>query len=147
MMRSWMVLLMVGAAACAPAGARPIEPRVGDDTCAQCRMTLLSIATAAQIAAPGREPMVFDDLGCLREYLRAHPLPADALVFVADHRTGMWLEARDALLTRAAVRTPMDSRVIAHADRESREADPDALHGEPLTVEWLLPPEKKGDTP
>ena len=110
-------------------------------------MTLLSIATAAQIAAPGLEPMVFDDLDCLREYLRAHPLPADALVFVADHRTGMWVEARHALLTRAAVRTPMDSRVIAHADRESREADPDALHGEPLTVEWLLPPEKKGDTP
>lgn len=110
-------------------------------------MTLLSIATAAQIAAPGLEPMVFDDLGCLRQYLRAHPLPADALVFVADHGTGMWFEARDALLTRAAVRTPMDSRVIAHANRESREADPDALHGEPLTVEWLLAPEKKGDTP
>lgn len=147
MTRSWIVLLLVGAAACAPAGARPIEPRVGDDTCAQCRMTLLSIATAGQIAAPGLEPMVFDDLGCLREYLRAHPWPADALVFVADHRTGMWLEARHALLTRAAVRTPMDSRVIAHADRESQEADPDALHGEPLAVEWLLPPEKKGDTP
>jgi copper chaperone NosL len=110
-------------------------------------MTLLSIETAAQIAAPGLEPIVFDDLGCLREYLRAHPLPPDALVFVADHRTGMWLEARHALLTRAAVRTPMDSRVIAHADRESREADPDALHGEPLTVKWLLLPEKKEDKP
>ena len=110
-------------------------------------MTLLSIATAAQIAAPGLEPIVFDDLGCLREYLRAHPMPADALVFVADHRTGMWLEARHALLTRAAVRTPMDSRVIAHTDRESRGADPDALHGEPLAVNWLLAPEKKGDKP
>jgi len=145
--RSWIVLLVVGAAACAPAGARPIEPRVGDDTCAQCRMTLLSIATAAQIAAPGLEPVVFDDLGCLRGYLRAHPLPPDAAVFVADHRTGRWLDARNAILTRAAVRTPMDSRVIAHADRESRDGDPDALHGDPLTVEWLLQPEKNKGMP
>lgn len=141
---SWMVPALLLAAACAPAAARPIEPRVGDDTCAQCRMTLLSIATAAQIAAPGAEPVVFDDLGCLREYLRAHRLPPDALVFVADHRTGKWLEARHAVLTRAAIRTPMDSRVIAHANRQSRDDDPDALHGEPVPVDWLLPPEKGG---
>lgn len=138
MTRGWILLSLLAVAACAPAGPRPVEPRLGDDACAQCRMTLVSIATAGQIAAPGEEPIMFDDLGCLRDYLREHPLAADAAVFVADHHSRSWVDARQAILTRAAVRTPMDSRVIAHADRESRDADPDALHGEPLSAGWLL---------
>ena len=138
MSRAWMLWLSLGVAACAPEGARPVEPRLGEDACAQCRMVLVSDATAGQIAAPGAEPIMFDDLGCLRDYLREHPLAADAVVFAADHRTGSWLDARQAILTRAEVPTPMGSRVIAHADRESRDADPDALHGEPLSAGWLL---------
>lgn len=144
MSRAWMLLVALGLAACAPATARPIEPRLGDDGCAQCRMILVSIRTAAQIAAPGTEPIFFDDLGCLRDYLQAHALQADAVVFVTDHHRGGWHDGREALLTRTAVRTPMGSGVIAHADRGSRDGDPDAFHGETLPVDWLWAAEKAG---
>jgi copper chaperone NosL len=141
---AWLLLLPLGLAACAPETARPIEPRLGDDGCAQCRMTLVSIRTAAQVAAPGAEPIFFDDLGCLRDYLQARALPADAVVFIADHHGGGWHDAREALLTRTAVRTPMGSGVIAHADRKSRDEDPDALHGEALPFDWLPAGDKTG---
>ncbi len=144
MNRAWLLLLPLGLAACSPATARPIEPRLGDDACGQCRMALVSIATAAQIVAPGAEPVIFDDLECLRDHLQTHPLPADAVVFVADHRSGTWHDVREVILTRAGVPTPMGSGIIAHADRESRDNDPDALHGEILPLNWLPGGEQAG---
>lgn len=149
MNRALLFFVLLGLAACASGAARPVEPRLGDDTCAQCRMTLVSTATAAQIAAPGAEPVMFDDLVCARDYLQAHGLPADGVVFVADHRRGGWHDAREAILTRTAVATPMGSGVLAHADRESRDSDPDAVNGEPVPLGWLLAgsPAGKGGVP
>ena len=43
--------------------------------------------SAAQLLTPGQEPLFFDDLGCLRDYLRQQgTLPAETVAFVADHR-------------------------------------------------------------
>jgi copper chaperone NosL len=91
---------------------------------------------AAQIAAPGEEPQFFDDIGCLREYLRSTQPPGDAVVFVADHRTGEWARAVDAVYTRShTVATPMGSGLLAHRDAASRAADALAHGGESLTWE------------
>lgn len=144
MTRAGLLLVSLGVAACTSAAARPVDPRLGDEACAQCRMTLVSIATAAQIAAPGAAPVIFDDLGCARDYLQAHGLPADGVLFVADRRTGRWHDARETILTRATVATPMHSGVIAHADRASRDSDPDAVDGETVPVGWLLHGEQAG---
>jgi copper chaperone NosL len=121
------------AASVAPAAIRP-----GEDSCAHCRMTLVSARTAAQIVAPGDEPVIFDDLGCLRDYLNGHELRADARVYVADHRTGAWLNAASAVITRTAIATPMSSGLLAHADAASRDADPDARGGTAVTADRLL---------
>lgn len=141
------LILCVLAAACAAGAPRLANIRLGEDACAHCRMTVVSDKTAAQIVAPGAEPRIFDELGCLRDHLSDKPLGEDAVVFVVDHRTGGWIDARQAVFTRTSEHTPMGSGLVAHADAASRDADPAALHGAPVTAGFILQPPAKGSTP
>ena len=116
-------------AACGAATVRPVALHTGEDACAQCRMTIVSTRTAAEIVSPGREPILFDELGCLRSYLAAQRVPDDAVIFVVDHRSGAWVDARQAIFTQTESQTPMASGLLAHADHASRDADPAASGG------------------
>ena len=124
---------------------RPASLRLGEDACAYCRMTVVSDRTAAQIVTPGGEPVIFDELECLRDYLAAKPLGGDAVVFVVDHRTGAWLDARQAVFTRTSGETPMGSGLVAHANPASRDADA-AAHGVPVAADLILRPPAAGMT-
>lgn len=138
MTRGWLVVIAI-LAACA---ARPLEPARVDtahDACRHCRMIVSDVRLAAQIVAPGEEPLIFDDLGCMRDYLASVRLADDAVAFVADHRTGAWVAAADATFTNVtSIATPMGSGIIAHADHASREADPSASNGRPVDARAIL---------
>lgn len=127
-----LAALVVGA--CASGPAPPATVALGEDACAHCRMTLVSQSTAAQIARRGDEPVFFDEIGCLRDYLGGHATPDDAVVYVADHRTGAWADARVAVFTSTSTSTPMGSGLLAHADAASRDADPAAAGGSAAAV-------------
>jgi len=120
--------------ACASGPAPPTTLALGEDACAHCRMTLVSQSTAAQIARRGDEPVFFDEIGCLRDYLGGHATLGDAVVYVADHRTGEWVKARTAVFTKTSTSTPMGSGLLAHADAASRDADPAAAGGSAAAV-------------
>lgn len=137
-----ILLALVVTIGCTAAANAPAAVRLHEDACAHCRMTLVSISTAAQIVAPGEEPLIFDEIGCLRDYLTAHSLAADALVYVADHRTGAWVDAASAVFTRTTLATPMSSGLIAHADAVSRAADAGTHNGELLPNSAVLQPPK-----
>ena len=124
---------------CAGSGASgPLAIDLGRDACSHCRMAIVSMATAGEIVAAGEEPRLFDDLGCLRDFAASSPLAPDAVVFVADHRTGVWIEAGHAVFTRTTLQTPMGSGLLAHADDVSRDLDQSARGGEPLSVGSIL---------
>lgn len=133
-MRRSVLLAALVVSACAGGPAPPAKVALGEDACAHCRMTLVSQSTAAQIAQRGDEPVFFDEAGCLRDYLGGHATPADAVVYVADHRTGEWVNARTAVFTRTSASTPMGSGLLAHADAASRDADPAAAGGSTAVV-------------
>jgi copper chaperone NosL len=126
--------LVLAACTRGPPGPAALDTR--NDACAQCRMAVSDARFAAQVVAPGEEPRFFDDVGCLRDWLRsgAKP-PRGAVAFVADHRTKAWVRAAEAAYTRVdALETPMGSHLVAHADAASRAADPAAVRGTPLTA-------------
>ena len=127
---------------CAASSIGPAPLRISEDACAHCRMTLVTARTAAQIVSPGEEPLIFDEVGCLRDYLVTHTLPAGARVYVADHRTVAWHDASAAVFTQTSVTTPMSSGLIAHADAASRDADPDARGGTPVATAAVLTPKQ-----
>ena len=133
----WTLIACLVAAGCA-GGERPAEIALGSDPCGRCRMTILSLKTAAQIVRPGVEPLLFDDLGCLRDHVAGAPLPDDAMVFVADHRTGTWVDGRSAVFTQTREQTPMGSGLLAHDGTASRDSDPAAGRGEPVSARTML---------
>jgi copper chaperone NosL len=122
-------LLAVLGAACVASGPASLDTR--NDACAWCRMAVSDPRFAAQLALPGEDPVFFDDVGCLADYLRAKPdLPEGARAWVADHRTKAWVDAAAAVYTRVGtIEAPMRSHLVAHADARSRDTDPDARGG------------------
>lgn len=135
-------------AACDTGVPRPAPIDTRTDACASCRMTVSNVRFAAQVLAPGEEPLFFDDLGCLAAYLRDHgPQPPDAVAYVADHRTGEWAPAATAVFTKiAGLETPMSSGLVAHASAASRDADPAAGRGSPLDAAAIFPVPLPGGT-
>jgi len=123
-----------------PVQPAPLDTR--NDACSHCRMAVSDARFAAQLAAPGEEPRFFDDLGCLRDYLKSRPrLPRGTVAFVADHRTREWTRAAVALFTRnESLQTPMASHLVAHASDASRAADPAAAAGTPVGAADLFGP-------
>ena len=102
-------------------------------------MAVSNPRTAGQIVAPGEEPRFFDDLGCLRDYLRDHPLPAGGQAYVVDHRSGEWVLADRAVYARVSrIETPMGSHLLAWADESSRSQDPSSRGGEPVPADTVL---------
>ena len=127
MRRTLEVLLVLGClTACSSDPPRPVAIDTAHDACAFCRMAISGTRTAAQLIAAHEEPLLFDDLGCLSDYLTGRPSAAAGRVaYVADHHTGAWVRAEDALYTRVpGLATPMNSQLVAHADATSRAADP-----------------------
>jgi copper chaperone NosL len=138
MMRAMLRVSIALLFACSSAGPRPLEDVRGEG-CASCRMIVSDRRMAAQLVTPGEEAMVFDDIGCLRDWLQAHPAARGAVAFVADHRTGAWLPADRALFVRSTrIRTPMGSQLLAFADAASRDADPAAAGGAAVAAEEVV---------
>ena len=135
-----LTLLLAGACGSGPPGPAPLDSR--NDACAFCRMAASDARFAAQLVAPGEEPRFFDDIGCLRDYLKgATVVPTAAVAYVADHRTKTWVRAAAAVYTRVqGLETPMGSHLVAHADAASRGADPDAKGGETLSATEVFGP-------
>jgi copper chaperone NosL len=126
-------------AACGSSTPRPIAIDTNHEACRRCRMIVSDPRLAAQIVAAADEPLIFDDLGCLRDHLASSPVPADAVIYVADHRTGEWVSARHAIFTRVpAASTPMGSHLVAHANAASRDADPVTRAGESVEVSAVV---------
>lgn len=136
--RAGLIALAITIAGCGPADG-PVAIAVGQDACASCRMVFTGTTTAAEIVAPGELPLLFDDFGCLRDYLQAHPLDAGAAVYVREHRRQAWIDGRGAAYsTLAAAATPMGSGLLAHDDAASRQADPAARGATPVDVAQVL---------
>lgn len=136
-------LVVALAAACrgGPPPPAQLDPR--NDHCANCRMAVSAPRFAAQLVAPGEEPRFFDDLGCLRDWLRSHSsaLPRGAMTYVVDHRTGAWVRAAAALYARVpGLATPMGSELVAHQDAASRVADRSLGRAVPVAPAELFGP-------
>jgi copper chaperone NosL len=122
-----LLVLALGAVtlACSRTGdPAPASLDTASETCRSCRMPVSDAKLAAQLVSPGEEPAFFDDIGCLRDFLKDRPGAPGAIAWVADHRTGAWVRASAALYSRCpSVETPMGSHLLAHADLSSKDAD------------------------
>ena len=124
--------VIIVVAACSSRAPGPAVLDVRNDACAHCRMSVSDAKFAAQLVAPGEEPKFFDDVGCLREYLKgASSLAPGSVAYVASHRTGAWVPASGAVYVYAeAIETPMGFHLLAFENAGDRDADPAAAGAE-----------------
>lgn len=126
-------------AACTSGPPRPAPLDTRSEACGSCRMAVSDARFAAQIVAPGELPRFFDDVGCLATFVKAGRAPAGATAFVADHASREWVRADAAVYTQVpGLATPMGSHVIAHRDAATRDADPSAGGGTPVSPGQLF---------
>jgi copper chaperone NosL len=136
------------ALSCAGGPPEPAEWVSGAYQCQFCRMTVVDRRFASQIVKARDEPRFFDDLGCLANYLAKTAARADdTALYVADHRTGEWVRAHEAVYARVdGLSAPMGSHIVAHASAVSREADVQAAAGVPVAIADVLPASWSGGT-
>jgi nitrous oxide reductase accessory protein NosL len=93
-----MVLSLLAACAKTPETG-PVEVKWDRDICAHCSMAISDRHYAAQVrGGPKKQAVKFDDVGCAISWLKDQPWGNDPKteIWVADFRTGKWLDARAA---------------------------------------------------
>lgn len=137
MMRQFAIVLVALALTACGREVKPAELDTANTACRYCRMSVSDVHFAAQIVAPGVEAQFFDDIGCLTNHLKEKDVkvPAGAVAFVADHRTGTWVRAASAVYTRTdSVSTPMSGGIVAYASEDSKKQDAAVTGGTSVAV-------------
>ncbi len=122
----WRVLLPVLLLSLFACSQQPdtgaVEIKWDRDVCARCSMVLSDRLHSAQVRAhvtPGKRSKVykFDDIGCTVIWLEDKPWRDDPKteIWVNDHRTGNWIDARSAYYIPGQV-TPMEYGLGAQSD-------------------------------
>ena len=117
---TWMLVLLLSACS-AEQATGPGEVRWDRETCARCNMAVGDRLFAAQVrgASAGEKTKLykFDDIGCAVIWLAQQPWKDEARteIWVTDHRTGDWINARTAFYVKDKI-TPMDYGLGAQAE-------------------------------
>ncbi|MCB1867643.1 MAG: hypothetical protein KDI43_03710 [Gammaproteobacteria bacterium] len=114
--------LILLCACSADPGTGPAEVKWDRTACERCRMVLSDRHFAAQVRylpeGKRRSKVVqFDDFGCAALWLQDKPWKDDPTTqfWVADHRTGEWIDARAASYIKDKL-TPMEYALGAQSD-------------------------------
>ena len=117
-------------AACSARAAGPPEIVVDRTACSHCSMFVSEPIFAAAYQAPGQEPRLFDDIGCMLDAVRRETAPP-LNIWVQDAAGAGWIDAHQAIFVASAdIRTPMSGGVLAYADAAAAETMAAAHHGE-----------------
>ncbi|MFT3788362.1 MAG: nitrous oxide reductase accessory protein NosL [Tepidisphaeraceae bacterium] len=122
--------LLVG---CTPAPREgPPTIDLGKSECAHCGMIVSEERYAAGMAGAKvddeTKDLLFDDIGCMVKYTRAHgDVAKSARLYVHDADSKAWVEANAARFTRdPSTHTPMGSGIIGH----------DSTHADSSATTW-----------
>jgi copper chaperone NosL len=120
----YVILSLVLSACSSEQKTGPVEVRWDQNNCERCRMMLSDRNFGAQIRyypeAKRSKVVKFDDIGCATLWLKDKPWrkDPDTQIWVADHRSGEWIDAEQATYIRKK-NSPMGFNLGAQA-----EADP-----------------------
>lgn len=134
-----LTALLVTVVACSGGRPEPIEFTLNEESCSFCRMAVSQREFAAQVVTVAGAFDTFDDIGCLRDWIKEQHPPETAGIFVVDFPTGLWLDARTASYVLAKkLPTPMSSGLAAYQEEASAETAAAKLEGEVLQWKEML---------
>lgn len=127
--------------ACRANAAGPPEIVVDRSACSHCGMFVSEPLYAAAYQTPGREPRIFDDIGCMLAAVR-HESAVPITVWVQDAAGAGWLDADEATFVASPhLRTPMSGGMLAYAEAAAADKAAATYRGEivrslPALMTW-----------
>lgn len=110
---AFSLLLLVG---CSEKEYTPKEVSTESDVCEVCNMSISHINYAGQIVFKNNDHVVFDDIGCLMEYIIDNGEDDIGAAFIKDEATKNWVNVKEATYVYDAnFWTPMNYGVLAFA--------------------------------
>lgn len=101
----------------------PPELRLGRDECAECGMSVVEAkhAAAAVVGEEGsRQAVLFDDWGCLLDWMESNPDRAIEASWGRSEDGENWIESETTwFVVGSSVRTPMDSGILCLPSEEA----------------------------
>ncbi len=134
-----VTMFLVALTACTAGPPEPIEITLNEENCSFCRMAVSQREFAAQVVTVTGAFDTFDDIGCLRDWIKEHHPPEASGIFVVDYQTGQWIDARTASYVHSKkLPTPMSSGFAAYQKKTSAETAAAKLEGKVLQWEEMF---------
>ncbi len=138
------VMAVLFLAGCGDKEYKPKEISAETDVCEVCNMTISYMDYAGQIVFKNNDHLVFDDLGCLMEYIIDNGDSKIGAAYIKDETTNQWINVKDAVYVyEANYWTPMNYGVLAFADEHSAKTymeengqGKQLVYDDLLTFEW-----------
>lgn len=93
------------------------------DRCAICNMMVADNRHATQIITKDGQPLLFDDIGCMMEWIAKNGNDNIGISFVRDYDSSAWLKMEEAYYVYdPSIRTPMAYGVVSFADEARAKA-------------------------
>lgn len=121
--------LVASVLGCAPAGPRPIA--LNEDTCTQCRMTIVDARFGGEAITKNGRTMTFDSIECLVSWARTAPAGTVKSIHVIDlQHPGTFVPAETAGFLRGAlINSPMAGGIAAFGSQDAAEQQRAMLGG------------------
>ncbi len=133
-----VAFLLLGGCASQEDPNTPPAIRYGEDVCTSCGMIISDQSHAAAYRTASGEVRLFDDVGEMVLYHRAHR-EAVVAFFVHDYQSQAWLRAEKAYYVASQnLRTPMGLGIVALTSETDARSLADRLGGQVLTFGELL---------
>ena len=137
----WVVLLITACilGACGDKAYEPRDINPETDVCSICNMSITSVDYAAQAVLKNSDIVVFDDLGCLMDYIKQNGEEEIGAAYIRDTNSANWLNIKEASYVYSKdYWTPMNYGVLAFATKEEAEQYMDQQPGEIIPYDELL---------
>lgn len=133
-----MAFLVIFLSACSSSASEPAEIKQNRDRCDNCNMGIAELESAAQIILKSGEPVLFDDIGCMTQYIQTENPEYDA-AFVHDFHSREWIPFESSsFIQNGHIESPMSYGIAAFESLEKAEEYQKKNRGTLFSKEELL---------
>lgn len=116
-----MAILVILLSACSSSATEPTEIKQNRDSCDNCNMGIAELESAAQLILKSGEPVLFDDIGCMTQYIQTENPEYDA-AFVHDYLSREWISFEtSSFIQNGHIESPMSYGIAAFESLEKAE--------------------------
>ena len=124
--------------ACSEQTYEPRDIKPETDVCNICNMSITHVDYAAQVVLKNGDTVVFDDLGCLMEYISENGEEKIGAGYIRDMNSSEWLHIEEAVYVYSKdYWTPMNYGVVAFSTLEEANKYMNEQPGELIPYEEL----------